>query len=99
MRDLVLVRRDEATGVLPSGILIPQDWAKIPRVGTVLAVGPGKLDENGARIPITNIPIGSRVIIDYHKGINVDRELGGSLHTTGTHYMLVPADAVLALQK
>jgi chaperonin GroES len=66
LHDRVIVRPltdDEAGTTSPSGIIIPDTAKKEkPEQGVVVAVGPGKWDEDGAkRIPMT-VAIGDRVI-------------------------------------
>lgn len=46
----VLIRPDEARKKTEGGILLPDISAEKPHRGTVVSVGPGKLDDNGNRI-------------------------------------------------
>jgi chaperonin GroES len=50
--DRVLVRRSEAEEKTPAGIIIPDTAKEKPMRGTVLAVGPGALDDSGKRLPM-----------------------------------------------
>lgn len=52
MNDNVLVRRKEAETVSAGGIIIPDDAQKRGVEGIVVAAGPGKLTENGNRLPM-----------------------------------------------
>lgn len=62
IRDGVLVRQVPPDTKTPSGILYYPDKAKEwPAIGDVLAVGPGSIDDDGERIPMSVKP-GDRVI-------------------------------------
>jgi chaperonin GroES len=47
----VLIRPDKAGDKSPGGVLIPDVARERPQRGTVLAVGPGALNDKGVRIP------------------------------------------------
>lgn len=49
MNDRVVVRRSEAETTTKSGIVLPDAAKEKPTKGTVLAVGPGKLNDDGKR--------------------------------------------------
>ena len=52
--DRIIVRREVAEDKTASGILLPDTAKKKPQRGTVLAVGPGKLNpKDGTRVPMT----------------------------------------------
>lgn len=62
LNDRVLVRPLEATEKTKGGILIPDTVEKeSPEKGEVIAVGPGKLMENGARAAMT-VKVGDKVM-------------------------------------
>lgn len=50
--DRILVRLVEAAQRSPGGILLPERAQKRPQRGTVVAVGPGKVLEDGSRLPL-----------------------------------------------
>jgi chaperonin GroES len=51
--DRIIVRREASEEKTAGGILLPDTAKKKPQRGTVLAVGPGKLNlENGSRMPM-----------------------------------------------
>ena len=52
LEDKILVQANEAETTTASGIVIPDTAKEKPQEGTVLAVGPGRYDDNGTRIPI-----------------------------------------------
>jgi chaperonin GroES len=50
--DRLIVRAIEEEQTTASGIVLPETAKEKPQMGTVLAVGDGKLDEDGKRIPL-----------------------------------------------
>lgn len=65
--DRVLVRPMAAEEVRASGIVIPDTAKEKPQEGEVLAVGPGKLDEDGKRAPM-DVKVGDRVLFSKYGG-------------------------------
>jgi len=65
--DRVLVRPLAAEEVRASGIVIPDTAKEKPQEGEVLAVGPGKLDEAGKRMPM-DVTVGDRVLYSKYGG-------------------------------
>lgn len=61
LADRVLVRPLAAEEVRASGIVIPDSAKKKSKEGEVLAVGPGKFDESGKRVPM-EIKVGDVVL-------------------------------------
>ena len=51
--DRIVIRRFEAEGKTAGGILLPDSAKNKPQKGKVLAVGPGKLNKEGKRTPLT----------------------------------------------
>ncbi|HEV8119659.1 MAG TPA: co-chaperone GroES, partial [Candidatus Polarisedimenticolia bacterium] len=60
LNDRVLVRRMEAEEKVKGGIIIPDTAKEKPLEGKVVAVGSGRLDDNGKRIPL-EVKVGDRV--------------------------------------
>ncbi|RMI15582.1 MAG: co-chaperone GroES [Calditrichaeota bacterium] len=52
LADRVLVKPLEEEEKTPSGIILPDTAKEKPMRGRVVAVGPGRLDENGKRVPL-----------------------------------------------
>src|SRR5689334_9649755 len=52
LRDRVVLRPVQAEEVTPSGVIVPDTAKEKPQRGTVLAVGPGRLDDKGQPIPL-----------------------------------------------
>ena len=52
LEDRIVVQANEAETTTASGIVIPDTAKEKPQEGTVLAVGPGRIDDKGNRIPL-----------------------------------------------
>ena len=70
MNDRVLVARMEEEKKTAGGIIIPDTAKEKPLKGTIVAVGPGKRDEKGNRIPL-EVKKGDRVLFSRYAGIEI----------------------------
>ena len=70
LHDRVVVRRIDAEEKTKGGIIIPDTAKEKPQEGEVVAVGPGRIDDNGNRVPI-DVAVGDRVIYSKYGGIEV----------------------------
>jgi chaperonin GroES len=68
--DRVLVKAEEDKEVKKGGIIIPDTAKEKPQEGTIIAVGPGKLDDKGQRVAM-NIKAGDRVLYGKYSGSEV----------------------------
>ncbi len=87
--DRVLIEPGKAEEVTSGGIILPDTAKKKPREGKVLAVGSGRLLENGQRAPL-GVAVGDTVIYSEYAGTEVkvgDKE-----------YVLVSEDSLLAIK-
>lgn len=66
LHDKVIVKRDVLATQTESGIHMPQNEQKIQQKGTVIAIGPGRMLDNGAIHPVT-LKEGDRVLLPYGK--------------------------------
>jgi chaperonin GroES len=75
MHDRVAVRLVEPETTTAGGIVIPDNAKEKPSTGDVVAVGTGRVLENGTRVPLT-VQVGHRVMFGKHAGqpIKVDGE-------------------------
>jgi chaperonin GroES len=75
LHDKVLVKRTDEEQTTPGGILLPGSAAEKPSQGEVVAVGPGKRDENGVIAPI-GVEVGDLVIFGQYGGneVKIDGE-------------------------
>jgi len=74
LSDRVLVQADHAEEKTASGIIIPDSAKEKPQRGTVVAVGPGKV-ENGTKVDMS-VKEGDKVLYGKYAGteVNVDGE-------------------------
>jgi len=75
--DRVLVKPTEREEVTKSGIVLPDTAKEKPQEGKVLAVGPGRLTEDGKRIEM-DISVGDTVMYAKYGGVEIkvdDEEL------------------------
>ncbi len=75
LHDRVVIRRTEEARTSPGGIVIPDAAAEKPIKGEVLAVGNGKLLENGDVRPL-DLKVGDQVLFGKYSGteVKVDSE-------------------------
>ena len=89
LQDRILVKRIEAEEKTSGGIIIPDTAKEKPQEGTVVAVGPGRWDEDGEkRIPL-DVSEGDVVI--YSKYGGTDIKLGSD------EYVLLSEKEILAV--
>ena len=70
LEDRILVQTLEAEQTTASGLVIPDTAKEKPQEGEVVAVGPGRIDDNGNRIPL-DIAVGDKVIYSKYGGTEV----------------------------
>jgi chaperonin GroES len=70
LHDRVIVKRIEAERTTAAGIVIPDTAGEKPDQGEVLAVGPGKRDDNGKYIAV-DVKVGDRVLFGKYAGQTV----------------------------
>jgi chaperonin GroES len=88
LHDRVLVKRIEEQEQIRGGIIIPDSAKEKPQEGEVIAVGTGKLLENGTRIE-PGVKAGDRVLFGKYSGteIKLDDE----------DYLILPEDEILGV--
>jgi chaperonin GroES len=70
LEDRIVIRQLEAEQVTASGLVIPDTAKEKPQEGEVVAVGPGRIDDNGNRVPL-DISVGDKVIYSKYGGTEV----------------------------
>jgi len=65
-----LIKRIEEKESIKGGIIIPDTAKEKPQEGEVVAVGPGRVDDSGNRIPL-DIAVGDKVIYSKYGGTEV----------------------------
>ncbi len=73
LHDRVIVKRMEEERTSPGGIVIPDSAAEKPIRGEVLAVGQGKVQENGEQRPL-DLKVGDTVLFGKYSGTEVKVE-------------------------
>ena len=70
LEDRIVVRTLEAEQTTASGLVIPDTAKEKPQEGKVLAVGPGRFDDKGARVPV-DVQVGDVVLYSKYGGTEV----------------------------
>jgi chaperonin GroES len=75
LHDRIVIRPVVQEEVLASGIVIPDTAKEKPQQGKVIAAGPGRLDDNGKRVPM-DVKVGDRVLYAKYTGqeVKIDQE-------------------------
>ena len=68
--DRIVIRQVEAEQTTASGLVIPDTAKEKPQEGEVIAVGPGRVDDSGNRIPV-DVKVGDVVIYSRYGGTEV----------------------------
>ena len=88
LEDRVIVQQVEAETVTKSGIVLPDTATEKPQEGQVLAVGPGRVDDSGNRVPM-DVKEGDRVIYSKYGGTEVKYD--------GEDYLILSSRDILAV--
>ncbi len=89
LEDRILVQTLDAEQTTASGLVIPDTAKEKPQEGEVIAVGPGRFNEDGdERIPL-DISVGDKVIYSKYGGTEVKY--------AGEEYLILSARDVLAV--
>ena len=70
LEDRIVIRQVEAEQTTASGLVIPDTAKEKPQEGEVIAVGPGRVDDNGNRVPV-DVKVGDHVIFSRYGGTEV----------------------------
>ncbi len=77
LQDRILVKRIEEEETTAGGIIIPDTAKEKPMEGKVVAVGRGKVSEDGKLMPL-NVKKGDRILFSTYAGTEV--KIGGEEH-------------------
>ena len=88
LEDRLVVRPLDAEQTTASGLVIPDTAKEKPQEGEVLAIGPGRVDDNGNRVPL-DVSVGDKVIYSKYGGTEVK--------FAGEDYLILSARDVLAV--
>jgi chaperonin GroES len=89
--NFVLIQRSKAQ-TTKGGILLPDTAQEKPREGEVLAVGPGKFDENGRQLTLS-VKVGDRVLFSSYSGT----EVKNPSQDNEEEYLLIKEDDILGI--
>jgi chaperonin GroES len=88
LEDRIVVRPSAAEQVTASGLVIPDTAQEKPQEAEVIAVGPGRVDDKGVRIPV-DVSVGDIVIFSKYGGTE--------LKYNNEEYLVLSARDVLAI--
>jgi chaperonin GroES len=88
LQDRILVQRVEEETTTKGGIIIPDTAKEKPAEGKVIAVGSGKVGDDGKRIPL-EIKAGDRILFGKYSGSEVKIE--------GEEFLIMREDDVLGI--
>jgi len=86
--DRILVKREEPSETVRGGIIIPDTAKEKPQEAKVVAVGKGKVDDNGKVIPM-EVKKGDRILMGKYAGTEVKID--------GEEHIIMREDDVLAI--
>ena len=88
LHDRVLIKRIEEEEQVRGGIIIPDTAKEKPQEAEVVAVGPGKVDDDGDRLPM-DVSVGDRVLVGKYSGSEIKID--------GDDYVILREDEILAV--
>jgi len=88
LHDRVLLRRIEERETVRGGIIIPDSAKEKPQQGEAIAVGNGKVLDNGTRIAL-EVHAGDRVLFGKYAGNEIKLD--------GDEYLILKEDEILAI--
>ena len=88
LNDRVVVLRIEEEGKTSGGIIIPDTAKEKPQEGKVIAVGTGKVNDKGDRIPL-EVKEGDRILFSKYAG--------NEINITGVEHLIMREDDILAI--
>ena len=87
--DKVLVKPNTSTEKTAGGIVLPDTAKERPQEGEVIAVGPGRVLDNGTKAEI-NVKVGDTVIYSKYGGTEIKSD--------GTEYLILDESSLLAVK-
>jgi len=88
LNDRVLVLRVDEDEKTSGGIIIPDTAKEKPQEGKVVAAGPGKVDDNGQRIPL-DVKVNDRVLFSKYGGTDIKID--------GVEHLIMREDDILGI--
>lgn len=87
LADYVVVQQEQAEAKTASGLYLPTQAQEKPKIGKVLAVGPGRIGDDNERIPV-EVAVGDTVIFGGYSNTEVKQD--------GQTYLLIKEDNIYA---
>ncbi|KAM9861476.1 co-chaperone GroES [Leucobacter sp. BZR 635] len=88
LEDRIVIQQVEAEQTTASGLVIPDSAKEKPQEGKVVAVGPGRVSDNGTRIPV-DVAVGDIVIYSKFGGTEIK--------AAGEEYLVLSSRDILAV--
>ena len=88
LQDRILIKRLDEDEQVKGGIIIPDTAKEKPQEAEVIAVGPGKLNDDGKRAPM-DVEVGNKVLVGKYSGSDIKID--------GEDYVILREDEVLAV--
>jgi len=88
LHDRLLVKRIEETETVKGGIIIPDSAKEKPQEGEVIAVGNGKILDNGSKVAL-DVKAGDKILFGKYSGTDIKID--------GEEYLILREDEVLAV--
>ena len=88
LHDRVVVKRQEQKEQVRGGIIIPDTAKEKPQEAEVIAVGPGKINDDGKRSPM-DVKSGDRILVGKYSGSEIKLD--------DVEYVILREDEILAV--
>ena len=88
LEDRLVIKAVEAEQTTATGLVIPDTAKEKPQEGEVVAVGPGRIDDAGNRVPL-DVAVGDKIIFSKYGGTEVKY--------AGEEFLILSARDVLAV--
>ena len=88
LHDRLVIKRIEEKETIKGGIIIPDTAKEKPQEGEVLAVGNGKVLDNGTKVPM-DVKVGDKILFGKYSGTDIKID--------GEEVLILREDEVLAV--
>ena len=88
LQDRILIKRVEEEAKTKGGIIIPDSAKEKPQEGLVVAVGPGKVTDNGTRVT-PGVKAGDRILFGKYSGTDIKVD--------GVEHLILREEDILAI--
>lgn len=88
LQDRILIKRLEEEEQVAGGIIIPDTAKEKPQEAEVIAIGAGKIGDDGERLPM-DVSVGDKVLVGKYSGSDIKID--------GEDYVILREDEVLAI--